>query len=194
MTQPRIYTKLGDDGSTGLLFGGRIPKADPLVRTTGSIDEAVTVLGLARAHCTDEAMRALILQVQRDLFVVAADLMANPHARDRLTAEVSRVTPEMVARLEDRIDEFVAKYPLRPVFVVPGANVLSATLDVARSVVRRAEQNLAAARAAMPDDRPFNPETAIYLNRLSDLMYVLARGAAGDDDEPVSHGAPAGAA
>ena len=99
MTGPRIYTKLGDDGSTGLLFGGRTSKADPLVDTLGSIDEAVAALGLARAASADDTLAATVLDIQRDLFVAAADLAANPHARDRLVPGVSLVTATMTARL-----------------------------------------------------------------------------------------------
>lgn len=183
----RIYTKLGDDGSTGMLFGGRISKADPLVRTLGSIDEAVAALGLARASGSDRALREVVLRIQRDLFVVAADLAANPHARDRLVPEVSRVTAAMTARIERQIDDAVARQPLRPVFVVPGANLASAALDLARSVVRRAERELVAQHAdAAPGELP-SADAQRYLNRASDLLYVLARQAAAGEEEPVSH-------
>jgi len=121
MSEPRIYTKLGDDGSTGLLFGGRTSKADPLIDTLGCIDETVASLGLARANATDPHLATQILQLQRDLFVAAADLAANPHARDRLVPDVSLMTPAMTSRIESLIDELVAQRPLRPVFVVPGA-------------------------------------------------------------------------
>ncbi len=190
MSPSRIYTKLGDDGSTGLLFGGRISKADPLVRTLGSIDEAVAALGLARPNGTDANLCETILRVQRDLFVVAADLAANPHARDRLTPGISLVTPEMVTRVEGAIDRLVAERPLQPVFVVPGANVGSAALDLARSIVRRAEQNFAAYQAHAGTGQPLNPHVRNYLNRVSDLLYVLARHVAGDGEEPLSHAAP----
>jgi cob(I)alamin adenosyltransferase len=188
MSGIRIYTTLGDDGSTGLLFGGRTSKADPLVETLGGIDEAVAALGLARAHCTERALAAEILQVQRDLFVAAADLAANPHARDRLVAETSLVTAAMTARVEDRIDALVAERPLRPVFVVPGANPASAALDLARTAVRRAERRLVGYRAGPAASRPVNPRVMAYLNRVSDLLFVLARRAAGPDEEPLSHG------
>jgi cob(I)alamin adenosyltransferase len=183
MSEPRIYTKLGDDGSTGLLFGGRTSKADPLIRAVGSIDEAVAALGQARAASDDTSLREMILHVQRNLFVVAADLIANPHARDRLTPGVSQVTPEMTAYVEDLIDQLVAQRPLRPVFIVPGANAASAALDLARAVIRRAEQNVVAHQL----HAAVNPQVSNYINRVSDLLYVLARQAAGDEDEPVSH-------
>lgn len=188
MSGARIYTKLGDDGSTGLLFGGRTSKADPLVDTLGSVDEAVAALGLARAHCADRTLAGEILQVQRDLFVAAADLAANPHARDRLLPGTSLVTAAMTARVEDRIDELVAARPLRPVFVVPGANPASAALDLARTVVRRAERRLVGYRAGPGAGPPVNPHVPTYLNRVSDLLFVLARHAAGPAEEPLSHG------
>lgn len=187
MSGSRIYTKLGDDGSTGLLFGGRISKADPLIKTVGSLDEAVAALGLARANSADAELNEMVLRVQRDLFVVAADLMANPHARERLTPGVSQVTAEMTARVEGVIDRLVRERPLRPVFIVPGVNPASAALDLARAVVRRAEHNLIAHQQQTSAGHPLNPDARNYLNRVSDLLYVLARHAAGDDEEPLSH-------
>ncbi|HMN20686.1 MAG TPA: cob(I)yrinic acid a,c-diamide adenosyltransferase [Ottowia sp.] len=195
MNGSRIYTKLGDDGSTGLLYGGRTSKADPLMEAVGSIDETVSTLGLARASGSDAELNAAILSVQRDLFVAAADLVTNPHARERLVPGISLLTPEMVVQLERLIDARMAAKPLRPVFVVPGANLASAALDMARTQVRRAERRLVAyARSAQPAVADtLNPQVGIYLNRVSDLLYVLARQAAGDAEEPASHdGVPKG--
>lgn len=188
MSGNRIYTKLGDDGSTGLLFGGRTSKASPLIETVGCIDETVASLGMARAATDDADLAADILAVQRDLFVAGADLVANPHGRYQLVPGISLVTPDMVARLESRIDELMAQRPLRPVFVVPGANTVSAALDMARTAVRRAERRLVAYQGDAEPDAPVNEEVQVYLNRLSDLLYVLARHAAGDGEEPPSHG------
>ena len=187
MNGSRIYTKLGDDGSTGLLYGGRTSKADPLMEAVGSIDETVSTLGLARASGSDAELNAAILGVQRDLFVAAADLVTNPHARDRLVPGISLLTPAMVARLEQLIDARMAAKPLRPVFVVPGANIVSAALDMARTQVRRAERRLVAYARGGQAAPTLNPQVGIYLNRVSDLLYVLARQAAGDEEEPASH-------
>lgn len=192
MSESRIYTKLGDDGSTGLLFGGRTSKADPLIETIGCIDETVAALGLARAGATDDVLNGRVLEVQRELFVAAADLVANPHARERLVPGVSLVTAEMTSRLESLIDELLAERPLRPVFVVPGANPTSAALDMARTMVRRAERRLVTYRIASEDRQPPSPEVSSYLNRLSDLLFVLARHAAGPSEEPLSHDDPSG--
>jgi cob(I)alamin adenosyltransferase len=179
---PRIYTKTGDDGTTGLLYGGRVPKNDLVTQAYGTTDEAVAVLGLARALCADEVLAADLLTLQRELFVVGADLATNPEERDRLEPEVSLVTERMVARLERRIDDLVTERPLPDAFVVPGANPASATLDVARSVVRRAERHVVELRGT---GRAVNAEVQRYLNRLSDLLFVLARWQAGES-EPAS--------
>lgn len=187
MTQPAstVYTRLGDDGSTGRLFGGRLSKDHLLVDACGDIDETVSALGLAREALTDDPETAeLVLRLQRDLFVVAADLMTNPRARDRLTDGVSRVDEAMTDRVEQAIDRLLAERPLRPVFVVPGATRASASLDLARSVCRRAER--AVVRAGTNGARP-SAHVLAFLNRLSDLLYVLARRTAGTDEEPVSH-------
>lgn len=179
---PRIYTKTGDDGTTGLLYGGRVAKDDLVTEAYGTTDEAVAVLGLARALTADATLAADLLTLQRELFVVGADLATAPDARVRLEPEVSLVTETMVARLEHRIDDLVERRPLPDAFVVPGANPASATLDVARSVVRRAERHVVALGSA---GRPANPEVRRYLNRLSDLLFVLARWEAGAS-EPTS--------
>jgi cob(I)alamin adenosyltransferase len=177
----RIYTKTGDDGTTGLLYGGRISKSDPAAEAYGSVDETVADLGLARALTGDQDLAAALLEVQRALFVVGADLATNPDQRGKLKPEISLVTAEMVARIESLIDERVALRPLPQEFVVPGAGAASAALDVARSTCRRAERRAVDLREA---GREVNPEATRYLNRLSDLLFVLARGAAEGSEEP----------
>ncbi|MEP6757737.1 MAG: cob(I)yrinic acid a,c-diamide adenosyltransferase [Actinomycetota bacterium] len=179
---PRIYTKTGDDGTTGLLYGGRIPKDDLLTEAYGTTDEAVALLGLARALTEDPAMQGDLLALQRELFVVGADLATNPRKRKKLEPEVSLVTGRMIKRLERRIDALVEERPLPEVFIVPGANPASAAIDVARSVIRRAERDVVALEHAQ---REVNPEVRRYLNRLSDLLFVLARWQAGEA-EPAS--------
>ena len=179
---PRIYTKTGDDGTTGLLYGGRIPKDDLVTEAYGTTDEAVAVLGLARSLTEDPAMQADLLALQRELFVVGADLATNPRGRKKLDAEVSLVTERMIKRLERRIDDLVEERPLPQVFIVPGANPASAAIDVARAVIRRAERDVVALEHAQ---REVNPEVRRYLNRLSDLLFVLARWQAGEA-EPAS--------
>ncbi|UFU07707.1 cob(I)yrinic acid a,c-diamide adenosyltransferase [Ruania halotolerans] len=191
----RIYTRTGDDGSTGRLYGGRVAKTDPLMDTSGDLDEVVALLGVARAavpaaasvtraaHADQDQLAEIILRLQRELFVVGADLAVNPERRHKLEPGVSLVTEEMVAGLESLIDELVAERPLRPVFVVPGATPLGAALDHARAVARRAERHALAAREA---GGQVSTAVGHYLNRLSDLLFVLARHAAGETDEPTT--------
>jgi len=168
----RIYTGTGDDGTTGLLHGRRVSKADLATEAYGTADEAVAALGLARALSQDATFKEEVLGLQRELFVVGADLATNPAERRKLEPGVSLVTPEMAARLEARIDELVTANPLPQAFVVPGANPVSAMLDVARSIVRRAERRAVELRDASGE---VNEEVLRYLNRLSDLLFVLAR-------------------
>jgi cob(I)alamin adenosyltransferase len=179
---PRIYTRTGDDGTTGLLYGGRISKADLATEAYGTIDEAVAALGLGRALTGEPALQEDLLLLQRELFVACADLAANPKERSRLEAGVSLVTEDMTVRLEQRIDTLVGERPLPDVFVVPGASPAGAALDLARGVVRRAERHVVALEEG---GRAINPEVRRYLNRLSDLLFVLARWQAGGS-EPAS--------
>jgi cob(I)alamin adenosyltransferase len=181
---PRVYTKKGDDGTTGLLYGGRISKADPATEAYGTTDEAVALLGLARALSDDLRLSERLLALQRELFVVGADLATNPDERSRLEAGVSLVTEAMVSRLETDIDQLVAAHPLPNAFVVPGATPVSATLDVARAVVRRSERHVVELREG---GGVVNDAVLRYLNRLSDLLFVLARVEAGET-EPLSRG------
>ena len=176
----RIYTKTGDDGTTGMLYGGRISKADVAAEAYGSIDEAVAGLGVARSLAGGDVAED-ILRLQRDLFVVGADLATNPRERHKLKPGVSLVTPDMVTVLEAMIDRGVERSPLPNEFVVPGGDPLSAALDLARTLVRRAERRaveLRERRGAVSDD------AIRYLNRLSDLLFVMARAAASGPEEP----------
>jgi len=181
LSDVRIYTKKGDDGTTGLLYGGRVSKGDPATEAYGSVDEAVAALGMARSLVPDERFRELILRLQRELFVVGADLATNPDQRRKLKAGVSLVTPDMTDELERLIDRSVEEHPLPEEFIVHGANPASAALDVARTVVRRAER-----RAVEMGDggATVSPEALRYLNRLSDLLFCLAREAAGEPEDP----------
>ena len=175
----KLYTRTGDDGTTGLLYGSRISKADPAAEAYGSVDETVADIGMARALAEDPELGAILLELQRALFVVGADLATNPKERGKLRPAVSLVTAEMVARLEELIDRDEAHLPDE--FVVPGANPVSAALDVARVTCRRAERRTVELREA---GREVNPEAARYLNRLSDLLFALARWQTGGTDEP----------
>jgi cob(I)alamin adenosyltransferase len=177
----RIYTKTGDDGTTGRLYGGRISKADLATEAYGTVDEAVAALGTARALSADADGAALILRLQRELFVVGADLATNPDERAKLKPGVSLVTPSMVDALEGEIDRSVEAHPLPNEFIVPGANPASASLDVARTVVRRAERRAVELRAS---GAAVNADVLRYLNRLADLLFVVARWQAGGPEAP----------
>ncbi|MFN2544044.1 MAG: cob(I)yrinic acid a,c-diamide adenosyltransferase [Actinomycetota bacterium] len=182
----RIYTKRGDDGTTGRLYGGRVSKADPATEAYGTVDEAVADLGVARAEAGEGTRLAEdLLGLQRELFVLGADLAANPSQRGKLQEGVSLITAEMVEGLERGIDATVARHPLPQEFIVPGANPASAAVDAARVTVRRAERRTVELRDGGAE---VNPEAVRYLNRLSDLLFVLAREAAGETTEPRSRG------
>jgi cob(I)alamin adenosyltransferase len=165
----RVYTRTGDDGTTGLLGEGRVPKTHPLIELNGTIDEAQAFLGLARAECEPKGpLDELLIQLESDLWVVMAELAVGPKASEALRASVPATTEEMVKALEARIEELASGLDLERGFAVPGDNRRSAAFDVARSVVRRAER-LAVALEGCP------PLVLAYLNRLSDLCWVLAR-------------------
>jgi cob(I)alamin adenosyltransferase len=169
----KIYTRGGDDGSTGRLYGGRVPKDDTGPEANGTVDEAVSALGVARA-IAGEPMASTLLELQRSLFVVGAELATGAENRSKLTDGVSRVTEEMVVALEPAIDDVTDAVGMPTEFVVPGGSSLSAALDHARAVVRRAERRAVThCREAGIDDS----WTVPYLNRLADYVYMLARSA-----------------
>jgi cob(I)alamin adenosyltransferase len=170
----KIYTKKGDDGTTSLWYGGRVPKHHGRTDAYGSLDEACSQLGLARALCGEEDGRlaADILRLQDDLFIAGAELATAPEASDRLEDGVSRVTEPMVGEIEERIDHYMAQVELPPKFVIPGGTLLSAQLDIARTVIRRAERRI----AALVEEGEIASETLVHLvNRASDYAYAMAR-------------------
>ena len=168
----KIYTRGGDDGTTGLLYGGRVPKDDPRTRVYGTLDEVVSALGLARAAGLSGRVGAVVVRIQRQLFVVGAQIATQEKNQDKLTPGVSRVTPEMTAEVEAEIDSLVDEHPLPDEFILPGETAGSAGLDLARTIVRRAEREAVGLdrRGLSPD-----PEVLRYLNRVSDLLFALAR-------------------
>lgn len=171
----KIYTRRGDDGSTGLFHGGRVAKDETGPEAYGTVDEAGAALGVARSLATG-ALHDAILTVQRELFVVGAELATAPDRRGMLEAGTSLVTAEMVVRLEAAIDAIEAERGMPTEFVVPGGNPLAAALDVARTVTRRAERRTVAhLKAAGITDSFAVP----YLNRLADYLYMLARSVEG---------------
>ena len=181
-----VATTRGDDGTTGLLFGGaRIGKDDPRTEAYGTVDEAVAALGLARANLGVKrkvgtlpaglgGLSPLILRFQRELFVVGAELATNPDRWDRLEDGRTRVSEVMVRDLERDLVELEAHIEMPKEFVVPGETPTSAALELARTILRRAERR---AVALQREGLVPGPNLIPYLNRLADLVWVLARAA-----------------
>lgn len=175
----KIYTRKGDDGTTGLWYGGRVAKSDARPEAYGAVDEAAAALGMCRVAAHDDpGLAADILRVQSELFVAGAELATAPQAAERLEEGVSRTTSEMVERLERDIDRYMELVDLPPKFVIPGGTELSARLDVARTAVRRAERRVVDLKRAgeLADDTILT-----FLNRASDALFAMARYA----DEPL---------
>jgi cob(I)alamin adenosyltransferase len=165
----RIYTGKGDDGTTGLYFGGRVRKDSIRIELNGAIDEAQAAIGAARTEF-DPGSEAneLLSQVEHELYVLMAEVATAPKNRHKLVAGSSLVTDEMVSRLEQQIDDLTRRFDMPTDFVIPGENRRSAALDFARTIVRRAERVL----VSLSTERS---AAGRYLNRLSDLLWVFAR-------------------
>jgi len=171
----RIYTKTGDDGTTGLLYGGRVPKDSLVMQINGAVDEAQASMGMARAEAeSGSELDQLLVGLERDLYVLMAEVATDPSKRAKLVAGTTLVTADMVVVLEARIDELIARFDMPAEFVIPGATRVSAALDVARTVVRRAER----LAVVHPVDGSLVGQ---YLNRLSDLLWAVARWTEGDE-------------
>jgi len=177
----KIYTRKGDDGTTGLLYGGRVSKDALPIEVNGAVDEAQAALGVARAETEPgSALDTEIASLERDLWILMAEVATAARNRSKLIPGVTMVTSEMVTRLEERIDELMETFEMPKEFVVPGEDRLAALIDVARVTVRRAER--LALRLATVDPRIGDPPTlpgdsqvGPYLNRLSDLLWAMAR-------------------
>ena len=166
---PRIYTRAGDDGTTGLFYGGRVAKDSELPTAYGTVDEAQAVLGLARACAgAGSPVEEMLLPIMRDMYVMMAELATLPDNRSKLTPGSSSVTAEMVSGLESVIDRLDGEFTHPTEFVLPGGDAVGAWLDLGRTIVRRAERH---ALGAAPPPSQVVP----YLNRLSDLLWTMAR-------------------
>ncbi len=169
----RIYTRTGDDGTTGLGDGARVPKHDLRVESYGTVDEANACIGMARLHCADlPDVDAMLSRIQNDLFDLGADL-CTPDSGEPLPYEPLRMLPAQVERLEREIDQLNADLAPLKSFVLPGGSAAAAHLHLARTVVRRAER-LMTALAANPAERIGAPALQ-YVNRLSDFLFVASR-------------------
>jgi cob(I)alamin adenosyltransferase len=172
-----VATGRGDDGTTGMLYGGRIAKDDLRTEAYGTIDEAVAALGVARAELTAAGLTDLaasVLRWQRELFVVGAELATSPAARDRLQDGVTRVDESMLAGVEAELQRLEAAITMPHEFIVPGESPASAAVEVARAVLRRAERRIVTLERAVQLGRGW---VGPYVNRLADLLWVLARAA-----------------
>jgi cob(I)alamin adenosyltransferase len=167
-----IYTRRGDSGETGLLLGGRVSKSDPRCEAYGATDEAVSAMGLARALSEDSRVKDVLLKVQREMFTVGAELATHREQYEQLEANFAVVTPEMTADLEVLIDEIDQQIDLPNNFIVPGASAASSALDMARSRLRTAERRVVVLQEM---GMLVNVEVLRYVNRLADLLFMLAR-------------------
>jgi len=167
-----IVTRGGDSGETSLLYGGRVPKDDLHTEAYGALDEAISALGLARASAPDAAFASRVLALQRELFTVGAELATGRGERHLLEKHFAVVTPAMVDALEGEVHDLEARVPLPKAFVIPGGTVAAAAVDMARTFVRRAERRAVALQRAGELE---NAEVLRYLNRCSDLLFMLAR-------------------
>ncbi|PHS28169.1 MAG: ATP:cob(I)alamin adenosyltransferase [Robiginitomaculum sp.] len=166
----KIYTRTGDDGQTGLVGGARVSKADVRVAAYGDVDETNSALGLAICVLPDGALKTTLLRVQNDLFDLGADL-ANPASDDKGDRPVLRINAEQADWLESQIDHYNADLSALRSFVLPGGSEAAARLHLVRAICRRAERSA----VALLQVEGINAPALIYLNRLSDFLFVAAR-------------------
>ncbi|VAV92680.1 ATP:Cob(I)alamin adenosyltransferase [hydrothermal vent metagenome] len=179
----KIYTRTGDDGTTGLVDGSRIAKNDPRMAAIGDIDELNSVLGVAIYAVTDDDLVAKLRMIQNDLFDLGADLATPAGEGDNFTPSemVLRITPAQVERLEREIDALNDKLEPLTSFILPGGNDAAAAIHLARAVARRAERTAVNAAQKMA----INPQALAYINRLSDYLFVLGRAINNDGKDDI---------
>ena len=169
---PRVYTRSGDDGDTGLLYGGRISKSDLLTETYGTVDELVSTMGFARSISQSDKVKETLMKLQKQLFQIASELATLPENYSHLEKNLGLISGDGVEALEQIIDTFKAEVELPSAFIVPGASRASAVIDISRSICRRAERLVVELKN---QNRLPNLEVLRYMNRLSDLLFVIAR-------------------
>ena len=162
----KIYTKTGDDGTTGLIGNKRVKKSNLRIATYGQVDELNAAIGIILSSKLGKDIRDLLTRIQNDLFVVGADL-ANPN----LDNKSNRVTSEMVLFLENEIDRLEENLPSITFFILPGGNMIASQVHLARAICRRAEIDV----VKLSEVDKINNECLVYMNRLSDLLFVVAR-------------------
>ena len=171
-TAKKMYTRRGDGGETGLLYGGRVSKADPRCEAYGTLDEAVSVMGLARALSVKERVQSVLLDLQKEALILGGELAIDTDYYAKYLKHFEPVTGEMVTRLEEVTDDIASKVEMPREFIMPGGTPGAAAIDVARGVVRRDERRTVALRE---QGLVTNEQIIRYLNRLSSLLFVLAR-------------------
>lgn len=168
----RLYTKFGDQGETSLLYGGRVSKNNLHTEAYGITDEAVSAMGLARATSQDPRVKDVLRDLQRELFTIAAELATEPDKYELFQEHFAPVTPEMVENLESTIDSLEEDVEMPKVFILPGGSQASAAIDLARCIIRTAERRVVAMKEA---GQLTNDLIIAYLNRVGDLLFVVAR-------------------
>ncbi len=168
----KVYTKFGDTGETSLLYGGRVSKNNPHTEAYGITDEAVSALGLARSLTEEQRVKDIVRDLQRDLFTIAAELATDPDKYELFQQHFTPVTEAMVEALEHTIDSLEEEFQMPTVFVLPGGTPASSALDMSRTSIRTAERRVVALSEI---GGLTNPLIINYLNRLGDLLFVLAR-------------------
>lgn len=168
----KIYTRTGDDGSTGLVDGSRLSKTSKRVRAYGDVDELNAAIGLVRLHLENQHLDAMFSRIQNDLFDLGADLATPLPAKGEADSEYAlRMVPEQTTRLEQELDALNADLEPLNSFILPGGHPPAAFLHQARTVCRRAERET----VALAEEEPVNPAALTYLNRLSDFLFVAGR-------------------
>lgn len=175
----KIYTRTGDQGQTGLIGGTRVPKDHVRVAAYGDIDELNAAIGLAKAHTRDARLSVLLGEIQRDLFALGAQL-ADPTAKVGTRKAKAAITAARIRRLERAIDSREAALPPLAHFILPGGAPLGASLHLARTICRRAERAI----VTLARDEPVDVRVLAYVNRLADLLFVVARSENGRSGEP----------
>jgi cob(I)alamin adenosyltransferase len=165
----RVTTRTGDDGYTDLLGAGRVPKYHRRPEAYGTLDEASSALGLARAYADDQLLKDQLYSVQKDLYVMMAELATPPENYDKVDF---KIRPGDVARLDEIAEDIKSHVEIGKEFVVPGMTVTGASLDLARTIVRRGERQIA---RLYHEGDVTNPDLLRYLNRLSDVLFLMAR-------------------
>ena len=177
---PRIYTRTGDEGKTGLLTGGRVRKDDTVIEAVGAVDELNSSIGVAASGLSDELLATILRRIQSELFALGAELSSQGKKVQGMPA----LKHVMVERLEREIDGMTQKIPEQKAFILPGGCAAGAALHMARSVARRAERRI----VSVSGGKDFNPVILAYMNRLGDFLHVAARYA--NAEEGVSEHSP----